>query len=208
MANIASFPRPSLRPERVSLPQVVTQPYDKINPQMQENYYASSPYNLVRIILGKRMAADDPRDNPYSRAAELFRGLATARHSGAGRRAVVYSYSQRFTVPGTATKMERRGFIGLGRLEDYSAQVVFRHEQTLAKPKADRLDLLRATRAHFGQIFMLYSDPAGEIEAALAAKCLLPTWKPVTSMTCCIGCGGFLAQRSSSWSGRRCGTRN
>src|SRR4029077_20571553 len=36
--------------------------------------------------------------------------------------------------------------------------VIFRHEQTLAKPKADRLDLLRATRAHFEQLFMLYQD--------------------------------------------------
>jgi len=45
--------------------------------------------------------------------------------------------------------------------------VVFRHEQTLAKPKADRLELLRATRAHFGQLFMLYSDPAGEIDQVL-----------------------------------------
>jgi uncharacterized protein (DUF1015 family) len=43
---------------------------------------------------------------------------------------------------------------------------VFRHEQTLAKPKADRLDLLRANRAHFGQIFMLYSG-AGKVDALL-----------------------------------------
>ncbi|MGA2967517.1 MAG: DUF1015 domain-containing protein, partial [Terriglobales bacterium] len=50
--------------------------------------------------------------------------------------------------------------------EEYSAGVVFRHEQTLAKPKADRLDLLRATRAHFGQIFMLYSG-AGKVDALL-----------------------------------------
>jgi uncharacterized protein (DUF1015 family) len=49
-------------------------------------------------------------------------------------------------------------------LEDYSAGIVFRHEQTLAKPKADRLDLLRATRAQFEQLFMLYED-SGEIEA-------------------------------------------
>jgi uncharacterized protein (DUF1015 family) len=48
--------------------------------------------------------------------------------------------------------------------------VVFRHEQTLAKPRADRLNLLRATRAHFGQIFMLYSDPQGEVESLLLAK--------------------------------------
>src|SRR5262249_42144478 len=64
---------------------------------------------------------------------------------------------------------ERRGFIALGKLEDYAADVVFRHEQTLAKPKADRLELLRATRAHFGQIFMLYSDPENQIEGALVS---------------------------------------
>ncbi len=46
-------------------------------------------------------------------------------------------------------------------------QVVFRHEQTLSKPKSDRLNLLKATRAHFGQIFMLYSDPAGSVEKIL-----------------------------------------
>ena len=55
---------------------------------------------------------------------------------------------------------ERRGFIALGHLYDYADKVVFRHEQTLSKPKSDRLNLLKATRAHFGQIFMLYSDPA------------------------------------------------
>jgi uncharacterized protein (DUF1015 family) len=47
---------------------------------------------------------------------------------------------------------------------------VHRHEQTLSKPRADRLNLLRATRAHFGQIFMLYSDPAHEIEALLKSR--------------------------------------
>ena len=45
--------------------------------------------------------------------------------------------------------------------------MVFRHEQTLSKPKSDRLNLLKATRAHFGQIFMLYSDPAGSVEKIL-----------------------------------------
>ena len=69
-------------------------------------------------------------------------------------------------APGGQASAERRGFIALGRIEEYSAGVVFRHEQTLAKPKADRLDLLRATRAHFGQIFMLYSG-AGKVDTLL-----------------------------------------
>ena len=81
----------------------------------------------------------------------------------------LYLYTQTFRVPGdnSGTVMERRGFIALGQIEDYERKVVFRHEQTLSKPKADRLNLLRATQAHFGQIFMLYTDPAAEIDAVL-----------------------------------------
>ncbi len=70
-------------------------------------------------------------------------------------------------VPGTDIVKERRGFIALGKLHDYADQVVFRHEQTLSKPKSDRLNLLKATHAHFGQIFMLYSDPGGNVEKIL-----------------------------------------
>ncbi len=40
-------------------------------------------------------------------------------------------------------------------------------EQTLSGPKKDRLDLLRSTRAHCEQLFLLYPDPAGEIDAIL-----------------------------------------
>jgi uncharacterized protein (DUF1015 family) len=169
MANISAFRALRYNPARVSFPAVVTQPYDKITPAMQEHYYESSPYNLVRIILGKRNPTDSPSDNPYTRAAAF---LGDWRRDGIllqDAEPSLYFYSQRFTAPGGKTQMERRGFIGLGRIEDYSAQVVFRHEQTLAKPKADRLDLLRATRAHFGQIFMLYSDPVAEIEIAMAS---------------------------------------
>ncbi|MCX6623577.1 MAG: DUF1015 domain-containing protein, partial [Acidobacteria bacterium] len=50
---------------------------------------------------------------------------------------------------------------------DYSDGVVHRHEYTLAGPKKDRMEVLKATRAHFGQIFMLYPDPAGEIDGML-----------------------------------------
>jgi uncharacterized protein (DUF1015 family) len=79
----------------------------------------------------------------------------------------IYAYSQRFSVPGISQSIERRGFIAAGRLYDYAEKVVYRHEQTLAKPKSDRLKLLEATHAHFGQIFMLYSDPAQTIDSLL-----------------------------------------
>lgn len=170
MAHIEPFPALRYDPARVALPDVVTQPYDKISPAMQDGYYAASPYNLVRIILGKRNATDSPDDNPYTRAATSFREWRRDGVFLQDAQPSLYRYTQTFSPPGREIQMERRGFIALGKIEDYSANVVFRHEQTLAKPKADRLDLLRATRAHFGQIFMLYSDPSAAVENALTTS--------------------------------------
>jgi uncharacterized protein (DUF1015 family) len=169
MAHIEPFRALRYDPARVALSQVATQPYDKITPEMQESYYASSPYSLVRIILGKRNAKDDSADNPYTRAAAHFSDWRRQGIFVQDPQPSLYRYSQQFPAAGGKGQMERHGFVALGKVEDYAAGVVFRHEQTLAKPKADRLDLLRATRAHFGQIFMLYSDPAAEIENALAS---------------------------------------
>jgi uncharacterized protein (DUF1015 family) len=169
MAHITPFRALRYDPTRVPLTEVATQPYDKITPEMQDRYYAANPHNLVRIILGKRNASDGPQDNPYTRAAGFFAEWRTNGVFLQDPKPSIYRYTQRFTAPGTKLDRERRGFIALGKIEDYSAEVVFRHEQTLAKPKADRLDLLRATRAHFGQIFMLYSDPSAEIETALVS---------------------------------------
>lgn len=166
MADILPFRALRYDLHLVSAGQVVTQPYDKITPAMQERYYAASPYNLVRVILGRRESNDNTSHNVYTRAAEfghVWRANGILRQDAAPS---VYRYSQTFTSPGGAT-FERRGFIALGRVEDYSAKVVFRHEQTLAKPKADRLDLLRATRTHYEQLFLLYEDQ-GETDSLLS----------------------------------------
>jgi uncharacterized protein (DUF1015 family) len=151
----------------VPLADVVTQPYDKITPAMQERYYRAHPANLVRIILGKAEPGDDDSRNVYSRAAQYLRQWREQGVLRPDSEPSIYVYSQRFTAPGDAAEQERRGFIALGRIHEYPEGVVFRHEQTLAKPKADRLNLLRATRAHFCQLFMLYSDPKRALDALL-----------------------------------------
>ncbi len=70
-------------------------------------------------------------------------------------------------MPDTGERLLRRGFIGLGAVDDYARGVVHRHERTLSGPKVDRMELLRRTRAHFGQIFMLYPDPDGAVDRIL-----------------------------------------
>ena len=167
MARIDPFRAWRYDGARVPQQNAVTQPYDKISPELQEKYYAASPYNLVRIILGKRESGDNESANVYTRAAAYLRKWRSEGVLVAGAEPSIYVYSQKFTEPGTHNTRERRGFIALGKVYDYADNVVFRHEQTLAKPKADRLDLLRSTRAHFGQIFMLYTDPENKVERAL-----------------------------------------
>ncbi len=171
MAIIAPFRAWRYDSSKVRLEDVATQPYDKISPEMQERYYAASPHNLVRIILGRTEPGDDATVNVYSRAADLFRCLREQSILRQESEPCIYAYQQLFKIPGdpSGIRHRRSGFIALGKIHDYSDKVVFRHEQTLSKPKADRLNLLRSTRAHFGQIFMLYRsahDPLASLTPA------------------------------------------
>jgi len=146
---------------------LLTQPYDKISPQMHARYLAASPYNLVRIILGEKREFDNESENVYTRAAKYLDDWIKDGILAQDPLPGFYGYSQEFLVPDSGEKLTRNGFIGLGKLEDYSANIVYRHEQTLTGPKKDRRELLNNTRAHFGQIFMLYPDPARVVDAIL-----------------------------------------
>jgi uncharacterized protein (DUF1015 family) len=149
------------------LSDLVTQPYDKITPAMQEAYLAKSPYNLVRVILGPRQPVDSETDNVYTRAAGFLHIWISSGILAQESEPAVFPYFQEFTVPDSGERMVRKGFIALGAVEDYSAKIVHRHEQTLSGPKKDRMELLRHTHAHFGQLFMLYPDPDRTVDAIL-----------------------------------------
>jgi uncharacterized protein (DUF1015 family) len=167
MAKI--FPFTAYRYSEIAGPPVslVTQPYDKISPAMRGTYLAQSPFNLVRIILGEPQETDSSTDNVYTRAAQHLRDWIEGGILVRDKEPSLFAYFQEFRVPDTGEYLVRKGFIGLGQVEDYSANVVYRHEQTLSGPKKDRLELLRQTRAHFEQLFMLYPDPEGEIDRML-----------------------------------------
>ena len=167
MAEIFPFRAYRYNAAVVEPAKVLTQPYDKITPAMAEKYAAASPYNLIPIEKGKTLPSDTAADNVYTRAAKLLEEWIRDRVIVQDASPSMYAYFQEYTVPGTGERRVRKGFIGVARIEDYSAGVVFRHEQTLSGPKADRLELLRHTQTHTGQLFMLYSDPAERVDALL-----------------------------------------
>ncbi len=168
MARIYPFRALRYDTQKVRMEDVVTQPYDKITPEMQQAYYDRSKYNLIRVILGKKEPGDtdaftpgtDPQHNVYTRAAESLTSWRKKFILREEAEPALYGYAQTYQVPGTEQIQERKGFIALGHLYDYADKVVYRHEQTFPKHKSDRLALFKATRAYCEQIYMLYSDPA------------------------------------------------
>ena len=160
MAEIFPFRGIRYNPDRVDLSEVVTQPYDKITPEMQEEYYRRSPYNYVRIILNK-----EPGERRYAEAERLLDLWLEEGILIRDEEPTLYAYHQEYQLEG-GQRLTRKGFVALFKLSEYGKGIL-PHERTLAKPKEDRLKLIRATRANLGQIFVLYSDPELKVNRLL-----------------------------------------
>src|ERR1700693_4343671 len=135
MAEIFPFRAYRYNTELVEPAKVLTQPYDKITPTMAERYAAASPYNLIPVEKGKSLPGDEPGNNVYTRAAQALEEWIRAGVIVRDPLPSLYAYFQEYQVPGTHDRRVRKGFIALGRVEDYSAGGIFRHEQTLSGPK-------------------------------------------------------------------------
>jgi len=134
---------------------LVTQPYDKISDELRTKYYGRSEWNIARVIKSDEGPADGT--NTYARAAELFRKMIAEGRLARDDKPAIYAYDIEYEGPGGDT-LVRSGFIATAQLEDFAKGHVKPHETTLAGPKADRLNVTRATGAGFGLIFMLYPD--------------------------------------------------
>jgi uncharacterized protein (DUF1015 family) len=164
MPILAPFRGIRYHPEKAGdLDQVITEPYDKITPPMQESYYQRGEFNFVRLILNRE-------ENPYEASRSTCEKWLADGVLVKDRVPAIYPYRQVFTTNGR-TRI-RRGITCLCRLEPLEGGRVLPHERTLTKPKEDRLNLMRTTRKQFEQVFMLYSDEKGEITRLLA-----PIWK-------------------------------
>jgi uncharacterized protein (DUF1015 family) len=148
------------------LDNVVSQPYDKISDAMREDYYSKDDHNIVRIIKGRPGPDDSDQSNVYTRARSSLDEWLEQGILQRDEKPAFYVYHQEFEAPGIGRKT-RKGFICSIRLTPFEAGVVLPHEKTLSKPKEDRLNLMRATRTNFGQIFMLYPDEKNEVYGML-----------------------------------------
>jgi uncharacterized protein (DUF1015 family) len=162
MAKIFPFNGLIYNKEKVGkFSKVLIPPYDIISKEDQEKYYRTHPYNCIRLTLGKDFPEDTEFNNKYSRANSFFNAWIKNDIFKKDEEESIYAYEQKFSYKGK--KYVRLGFICLFKLEDMETGKVFPHENTLPKPKIDRLSLLRATAANFEPIFALYIDEEDKI---------------------------------------------
>jgi len=131
-------------------------PYDVIGPEQREAYLASSPFNVVRLIL----------PDSCEEAARLF---AEWRHEGIlieEDTDAVWWLRQDYEGPDGIRRTRQGAVVSLG-LEPYANGIVRPHERTHEGPKATQLDLLRATHASLSPILLLYDDSSAGARHAL-----------------------------------------
>ena len=146
MAEIQPFRAYRYDTNRVALKTCSHSPTTKSRPRCR-SLLRRKPLQPDRHRKGPHLPDDTPANNVYTRAAAKVDEWIAEKILEQDAAPAIYIYSQEFLVPGTSTRRTRIGFIALGRVEDYDAKVVFRHEHTLSGPKADRIELLRHTHA-------------------------------------------------------------
>jgi uncharacterized protein (DUF1015 family) len=167
MVEIKSFKGLFFDKEKVKdLKLVITPPYDVISDEEKKAFLDGSEYNMAHLLLGEVKEDDSDTNNKYTRAAELLKKWISDGVLVEDEEPCIYVYAQEYTLEKyqkEPVKKIRKGFTAITKIEDYSKKVVLPHEKTLSKPKADRLNLMRATHTNLGQIFVLYRDDDGNV---------------------------------------------
>jgi uncharacterized protein (DUF1015 family) len=166
MATIKPLRGLRYNPKRFpDLSTVVAPPYDVLSEAERAAYCARDEHNIVRLTLGPEPLQDDPPDARYEQAARDLRRWMEEGVLVSDERPAIYPLETVYEVPEDMRLLDeglvRQGFACLLELEPLGERHVFPHEGTLPGPKRDRLRLLRACRAAFEQILLLYSDPEG-----------------------------------------------
>lgn len=167
------LPFQGVRYNRARVPditRVTAPPYDMIPPAEQDELYRRDPHNVVRLILGRELENGRPVDR-YANAAQFYRHWRSEGVLAQDEVPSIYLYREDYAWAGRT--YQRLGLIARIGLDEFGGGA-FAHESTMSGPKADRLRLLQACETNFSQIFALYSDPDGSVEAPLLAATSTP----------------------------------
>ncbi|MGB9716269.1 MAG: DUF1015 domain-containing protein [Thermodesulfovibrionales bacterium] len=174
MAEIIPFKGILYNTDKVSIEDVLSPPYDIITHEYREELYRRSPYNIVRIDLGKEFHNDSEEDNKYTRAKKYLEEWLKEGILIIDKRPSFYAYSMSYNIDGKEKNLI--GFLALVMLEEFNKGKIHPHECTYSKPKQDRLNLLRICEANTSPIFSLYKSSGTDISSILSE---IKTTRPI-----------------------------
>ncbi len=149
------------RSDRVDgLDAVLAPPYDVIDVEQAAQLRGRSSYNIVHIT---NPTGDAPER--YERAARTLESWVDDGVLVRADRPAFYVHRHHFSSGGES--FQRTGVWAVLKLAAYDEGIVLPHEGTMRGPKADRLALMRACRAHLSPVFFICSDADARITRLL-----------------------------------------
>lgn len=165
MAEVIPFKGILYNPEKIDATSVIAPPYDIVTPELKDELYRRSPYNIIRIDYGRDEEGDNERCNRYTRASGCLNEWIENGILRQDESPSFYCYQISYKI-GEREKTIT-GLMGAVRIEDIGKGRIRPHEVTYSKPKADRLNIIRFCRANISPIFSLYSGKERLISSIL-----------------------------------------
>lgn len=167
MAMIIPFRGILYNPRKVSGDDVCAPPYDVISPEMKQQLYRRSPHNIVRVDFGVEEAGDTEKRNKYTRSKQYLSEWLAEGILQRDEHPCLYAYIAAYAQRGGPKML--RGLVGAVHIEELG-RGVHPHEATYSKPKADRLNLMRACTGNVSPIYCLYNSPA-RVTSRILERC-------------------------------------
>jgi uncharacterized protein (DUF1015 family) len=172
--SLAPFRGLRYDPERVSsLGAVTSPPYDVVDPDGRTRLEDSDPHNVVRLILPR---PEPTAEDGYRHAAALLDAWQRQGILRPDPEPALYVYEQRTSE--TDGGVLQRGLIGALAVSDTRAGMVLPHEDVMPRPVADRVGLMRTTKANLEPLLLTYRGDgraAAVVERAATREPLLET---------------------------------
>ena len=133
--------------------------YDMISPEKQRELLDRSQTNVIRLELALDADPGEKLDGRYDSAAAMQANWFSAGILRRDAEPSMYVIEESFNFRGA--RYRRFGLLAAVRLEDYDRGIILPHEYTRAGFVADRLHLMKATRANFSPLMVLFREPPG-----------------------------------------------
>ncbi len=133
---------------------LIAPPYDVVDDGERDRLVSINPYNIFSLELPKAKSCGIHKVDRYTCAKTEFEDWLSREILVQEDHPAIYPYDISFSTPDG--RFCRKGFVALIRIEDWENRVIRPHEQTFNKVTEDRFRLLKATKAQFSQIFVLY----------------------------------------------------